>query len=113
MGCPIFRLTMVQGMYHNAPNCWEAHLLLHTYRPVGKLKKLPRMASNVRDGDMVSWTNPNTGQCFEGIEVLRVVKTTGAALLRGYRGGVVRGRPHIESFSALLDQLTVTKRGGV
>ena len=86
-------------------------MLLHTFRPVGKLRKLPRIASNVRRGDTVAWTNPNTGERFDDIEVLQVNKTASAALLRGYRGGVIRGRPHVESFSALLDQLTVTKRG--
>lgn len=100
-------------MYHTAPICWEAHLLLHTFRPVGKLKKLPQTASSVRVGDTAAWTNPNTGHRFENIEVLQVNKTVGAALLRGYRGNVVRGRQHIETFSARVDQLTLVKRGGV
>lgn len=88
-------------------------MLLHTYRPVGKLRKLPQTASNVRAGDTVAWTNPNTSQRFENIEVLQVNKTVGAALLRGYRGNIVRGRQHIETFSARVEQLTLVKRGGV
>lgn len=88
-------------------------MLVHTFRPVGKLKKRSQVAGKLRAGDVASWTNPNTGERFDGLEVLQVNLTVGAALLRGYRGGIVRGRQHIETFSTRLDQLRLTQRGGV
>jgi hypothetical protein len=86
-------------------------VLHYTFRPVGKLRNVPHVTSNVRAGDTVVWTNENTGERFENIVVLQVNKTVGAAMLRGYRGKAVRGRLHIETFGARLDQLTLTKRG--
>lgn len=85
---------------------------LYTLRPVPGCAKQPETLLKLQAGDIVTWRNPATKIDYPGLEVLYVHRSTGAALLRGWFGDYVRGRPSIRQQNAPIVTLTLQKRGG-